>query len=180
MFYCLGGNMHTSKVYSLNAIAGVDFPFINLRLVPSVRNNWFLNLIQVFPLMFICRSLSDAMSVEKIAAIKAKRLAKKRTTIKVDDDLESGVLVWKTDKMCIFVVIERCTIVQPDYIIFGAIITLWFVKFFIFVGTQGFCWCWSWCYKRHSQSWATSSHPHICSAEFWQGVYVIQEVLCSL
>ena len=68
--------------------------------------------------MFICRSLSDAMSVEKIAAIKAKRLAKKRTTIKVDDDLESGVLVWKTDKMCIFVVMERCTIVQPDYIIF--------------------------------------------------------------
>lgn len=61
--------MHTSKVYSLKAIAGVDF------------------------LMFICRSLSDAMSVEKIAAIKAKRLAKKRTTIKVDDDLESGVLV---------------------------------------------------------------------------------------
>ena len=42
-----------------------------------------------------CRSLSDAMSVEKIAAIKAKRLAKKRTTIKVDDDLEAGVLVWK-------------------------------------------------------------------------------------
>ena len=118
MFYCLGGNMHTSKVYSLKAIAGVDFPFINLRLVPSVINNWFLNLIQVFPLMFICRSLSDAMSVEKIAAIKAKRLAKKRTTIKVDDDLESGVLVWKTDKMCIFVVIERSTIVQPDYIIF--------------------------------------------------------------
>lgn len=39
------------------------------------------------------RSLSDAMSVEKIAAIKAKRLAKKRTTIKVDDDLEAGVLV---------------------------------------------------------------------------------------
>ena len=35
------------------------------------------------------------MSVEKIAAIKAKRLAKKRTTIKVDDDLEAGVLVWK-------------------------------------------------------------------------------------
>ena len=39
------------------------------------------------------RSLSDAMSVEKIAAIKAKRLAKKRTTIKVDDDLEAGALV---------------------------------------------------------------------------------------
>lgn len=35
------------------------------------------------------------MSVEKIAAIKAKRLAKKRTTIKVDDDLEAGVLVLK-------------------------------------------------------------------------------------
>ena len=43
---------------------------------------------------FFGRSLSDAMSVEKIAAIKAKRLAKKRTTIKVDDDLEAGVLVW--------------------------------------------------------------------------------------
>ena len=39
------------------------------------------------------RSLSDTMSVEKIAAIKAKRLAKKRQTIKVDDDLEAGVLV---------------------------------------------------------------------------------------
>ncbi|CAG9815814.1 unnamed protein product [Phaedon cochleariae] len=32
------------------------------------------------------KSLSDAMSVEKIAAIKAKRLAKKRTTIKGNDD----------------------------------------------------------------------------------------------
>lgn len=31
------------------------------------------------------RSLSEAMSVEKIAAIKAKRLAKKRTTIKSND-----------------------------------------------------------------------------------------------
>ena len=31
-------------------------------------------------------SLSDAMSKEKIAAIKAKRLAKKRATIKTDDD----------------------------------------------------------------------------------------------
>ena len=40
-----------------------------------------------------CRSLSDAMSVEKIAAIKAKRLAKKRKTIKVDDDLVQGALV---------------------------------------------------------------------------------------
>lgn len=45
--------------------------------------------------LILYRSLSDAMSVEKIAAIKAKRLAKKRTTIKVDDDLEAGVLVWK-------------------------------------------------------------------------------------
>ena len=52
--------------------------------------------------MFICRSLSDAMSVEKIAAIKAKRLAKKRTTIKVDDDLESGVLVLKKKIKCVF------------------------------------------------------------------------------
>ena len=31
--------MHTSKVYSLKAIAGVDFTFIKLRLVPSVINN---------------------------------------------------------------------------------------------------------------------------------------------
>ncbi|CAB3992315.1 parafibromin isoform X2, partial [Paramuricea clavata] len=38
------------------------------------------------------RSLSDTMSAEKIAAIKAKRLAKKRTTIKVDDELDAGVL----------------------------------------------------------------------------------------
>ena len=52
------------------------------------------------------RSLSDAMSVEKIAAIKAKRLAKKRTTIKVDDDLEAGVLVrsrhWDLKSTCTF------------------------------------------------------------------------------
>lgn len=33
------------------------------------------------------RSLSDTMSVEKIAAIKAKRLANKRKTIKGDDDI---------------------------------------------------------------------------------------------
>ena len=35
------------------------------------------------------------MSIEKIAAIKAKRLTKKKkkTTIKVDDDLEAGVLI---------------------------------------------------------------------------------------
>lgn len=36
-------------------------------------------------LWFNFRSLSEAMSVEKIAAIKAKRLAKKRTTIKSND-----------------------------------------------------------------------------------------------
>lgn len=36
------------------------------------------------------RSLSEAMSVEKIAAIKAKRLAKKRTTIKGHDDFGVG------------------------------------------------------------------------------------------
>ena len=47
----------------------------------------------VMSVLCMCRSLSDAMSVEKIAAIKAKRLAKKRQTIKVDDDLEAGVLV---------------------------------------------------------------------------------------
>ncbi|CAH0394551.1 unnamed protein product [Bemisia tabaci] len=36
------------------------------------------------------KSLSEAMSVEKIAAIKAKRLAKKRTTIKGHDDIGLG------------------------------------------------------------------------------------------
>lgn len=36
------------------------------------------------------KSLSEAMSVEKIAAIKAKRLAKKRTTIKGTDDVGLG------------------------------------------------------------------------------------------
>ncbi|XP_066970994.1 parafibromin [Macrobrachium rosenbergii] len=38
----------------------------------------------------IDRSLSEAMSIEKIAAIKAKRLAIKRTMIKEDDDLGLG------------------------------------------------------------------------------------------
>lgn len=36
------------------------------------------------------RSLSETMSREKIAAIKAKRLAKKRTTIKGNDDIGMG------------------------------------------------------------------------------------------
>ncbi|ODN06259.1 Parafibromin [Orchesella cincta] len=36
------------------------------------------------------KSLSEAMSVEKIAEIKAKRLSKKRTTIKGHDDIEIG------------------------------------------------------------------------------------------
>ncbi len=36
------------------------------------------------------RSLSEAMSIEQIAAIKAKRLAKKRATIKTDDDMTGG------------------------------------------------------------------------------------------
>ncbi|KAJ9591699.1 hypothetical protein L9F63_001786 [Diploptera punctata] len=36
------------------------------------------------------KSLSETMSVEKIAAIKAKRLAKKRTTIKGNDDIGVG------------------------------------------------------------------------------------------
>ncbi|PSN55612.1 hypothetical protein C0J52_04026 [Blattella germanica] len=36
------------------------------------------------------KSLSEAMSVEKIAAIKAKRLAKKRTTIKGNDEIGLG------------------------------------------------------------------------------------------
>lgn len=41
----------------------------------------------LFLLFVHFRSLSEAMSVEKIAAIKAKRLAKKRTTIKGNDDI---------------------------------------------------------------------------------------------
>lgn len=36
--------------------------------------------------ILVCRSLSEAMSVEKIAAIKAKIMAKKRSTIKTDLD----------------------------------------------------------------------------------------------
>lgn len=41
-------------------------------------------------IFILFRSLSDAMSVEMIAAIKAKRLAKKRSTIKGDDDLQQN------------------------------------------------------------------------------------------
>ncbi|CAM1328613.1 CDC73 (predicted), partial [Pycnogonum litorale] len=37
------------------------------------------------------KSLSEAMSVEKIAAMRAKRLAKKRSTIKGDDDIGTGM-----------------------------------------------------------------------------------------
>ncbi|KAG1676683.1 Parafibromin [Nymphon striatum] len=37
------------------------------------------------------KSLSEAMSVEKIAAMRAKRLAKKRSTIKGDDDIRAGM-----------------------------------------------------------------------------------------
>ena len=36
------------------------------------------------------RPLSETMSVEKIAAIKAKRLAKKRATIR-DDDIDDAI-----------------------------------------------------------------------------------------
>jgi len=37
-------------------------------------------------------SISEAIPLDKIAAIKAKRLAKKRNTIKGDDQLGSGML----------------------------------------------------------------------------------------
>jgi len=40
------------------------------------------------------------MTKEKIAAIKAKRLAKKKTTIRVDDELEPDLLV---KNVCYFV-----------------------------------------------------------------------------
>ncbi|CAH1785859.1 unnamed protein product, partial [Owenia fusiformis] len=46
----------------------------------------------MFPDQIKASSLSEAMSREKIAAIKAKRLAKKRATIKGDDDITLGVL----------------------------------------------------------------------------------------
>lgn len=45
------------------------------------------------------------MLVEKIVAIKVKRLVKKRIIIKVDDDLEVGVLVrsryWDLRSICV-------------------------------------------------------------------------------
>ena len=43
---------------------------------------------------FLCRSssLPEAIPLDKIAAIKAKRLAKKRATIKADDELGAGML----------------------------------------------------------------------------------------
>lgn len=42
----------------------------------------------------LCRSssLPEAIPLDKIAAIKAKRLAKKRATIKADDELGAGML----------------------------------------------------------------------------------------
>lgn len=58
------------------------------------------------------------MSVEKIAAIKAKRLAKKRTTIKVDDDLEAGVLVSRKTvglKKCVDVNFSQLFLWSLDY-----------------------------------------------------------------
>lgn len=67
---------------------------INLNSSPIFNVNFKFSSLLHLVIPFY-RSLSDAMSVEKIAAIKAKRLAKKRTTIKVDDDLEAGVLVIK-------------------------------------------------------------------------------------
>lgn len=44
--------------------------------------------------VYICRtsSMLEAMPLEKIAAIKAKRLAIKRTKIKGDDDIQAGAL----------------------------------------------------------------------------------------
>lgn len=60
-----------------------NFTGIKASLVHTSR----LFTLNLFPLF---RSLSEAMSVEKIAAIKAKRLAKKRTTIKGNDDIGLG------------------------------------------------------------------------------------------
>ena len=42
---------------------------------------------QFHKLQFRASSLSEAIPLDKIAAMKAKRLAKKRVTIKVDDEL---------------------------------------------------------------------------------------------
>ena len=48
----------------------------------------------LFTLVFLSRSssLPEAIPLDKIAAIKAKRLAKKRATIKADDELGTGML----------------------------------------------------------------------------------------
>ena len=56
------------------------------------------------------RSLSDTMSVEKIAAIKAKRLAKKRQTIKTDDDIDRVAVSSKyyIVSVCVYVCVCVC------------------------------------------------------------------------
>ena len=74
------------------------------------------------------RSLSEAMSIEKIAAIKAKRLAMKRQTIKEDDDLgldvDYGIDVIKdiTSKERIWR--QRTTILQSSGKV-GRVLFLW-------------------------------------------------------
>ena len=48
----------------------------------------------IVTIVLLCRSssLPEAIPLDKIAAIKAKRLAKKRATIKADDELGAGML----------------------------------------------------------------------------------------
>ena len=78
--------------------------------------------------LLLFRSLSEAMSIEKIAAIKAKRLAMKRQTIKEDDDLgldvDYGIDVIKdiTSKERIWR--QRTTILQSSGKV-GRVLFLW-------------------------------------------------------
>ena len=66
------------------------------------------------------RSLSEAMSVEKIAAIKAKRLAKKRATIKTDNDMGAGVVRTTREGLCFSlnsdIITEKLTLLVSTYV----------------------------------------------------------------
>ena len=88
-------NCHIS--HAANPTSVTSWPCVNassLILVSELEKHLVLLLKLKNVLLFVYRSLSEAMTKEKIAAIKAKRLAKKKTTIRVDDELEPDLLVW--------------------------------------------------------------------------------------
>ncbi|XP_025112540.1 parafibromin-like [Pomacea canaliculata] len=65
--------------------------------VQKARENWINKIdggreTSVLPTQLGTSSMLEAMPLEKIAAIKAKRLAIKRTKIKGDDDIQAGAL----------------------------------------------------------------------------------------